>query len=78
MAAEMGHIDCMKLLLDGYADCNISTKYSKHGSYTGIHLSYWPKSAIEHAQNVQIQIIPLMHKESSGPLLSIHIFNNIQ
>ena len=36
VAAEMGHVDCMKLLLDGNADCNIATKYSKHGSYTGI------------------------------------------
>ena len=36
IAAEKGHIDCMKLLLEGNADCNIATKYSKHGSYTGI------------------------------------------
>ena len=35
VAAEMGHFDCMKMLLDGCADCNIATKYSKHGSYTG-------------------------------------------
>ena len=30
------------------------------------------KCAFEHAQNVQIQIILLMHKVSFGPLLSIH------
>ena len=36
------------------------------------------KSAFEHAQNVHIQIIPHMHKLSSGPLLSIDTFCNIQ
>jgi ankyrin repeat protein len=34
-AAELGHEECLALLLKGGADCNISTKYSKHGSYTG-------------------------------------------
>ena len=32
----------------------------------------------EHAQNAQIQIILRMHKVSSGPLLSIQTFCNIQ
>lgn len=35
-AAELGHEECLAQLLDGGADCNISTKYSKHGSYTAV------------------------------------------
>ena len=35
-AAEKGHEDCLILLLEGEAECNINTKYSKHGSYTGM------------------------------------------
>lgn len=35
LAAEMGHLSCLQLLLDAGAKCNIPTKYSKHGSYTG-------------------------------------------
>lgn len=34
-AAERGHEECLVLLLEGEAECNINTKYSKHGSYTG-------------------------------------------
>jgi hypothetical protein len=36
MAAEKGHVKCVELLLDGGADCNMGTKYSKYGSYTGL------------------------------------------
>ena len=36
------------------------------------------KSAFEHGQNVQIQIILHMCKVSSEPLLSIHTFCSIQ
>ena len=36
------------------------------------------KSAFEHTQNAQIQIILSMHKVSSGPLLSIYTFCSIQ
>ena len=36
------------------------------------------KSAFEHAQNAQIQIILHMRKASSGPLLSISTFCSIQ
>lgn len=42
MAAEKGHVKCVELLLDGGADCNMGTKYSKYGSYTGLSfLSLW-------------------------------------
>ncbi|XP_071090734.1 ankyrin repeat and SOCS box protein 7-like [Haliotis cracherodii] len=34
MAAEKGHLECLQHLLEGGADCNVSTKYSKYGSYT--------------------------------------------
>ena len=37
IAAELGEKECLQLLLDNGADCNISTKYSKHGSYTGTY-----------------------------------------
>ena len=36
------------------------------------------KSAFEHVQNVQIQIILHMHRVLSGPMLSIHTFRSAQ
>ena len=46
MAAERGHLRCLGILLDAGANCNIGTKYSKPGSYTGewlSWLSHWPQ-----------------------------------
>lgn len=37
MAADEGHVDCVAMLLENDAMCNNGTKYSKHGSYTGIN-----------------------------------------
>ncbi|KAK3094738.1 hypothetical protein FSP39_005607 [Pinctada imbricata] len=34
MAAENGNLSCLSQLLEAEANCNIGTKYSKHGSYT--------------------------------------------
>ena len=36
------------------------------------------KSALEHVQNAQIQLILHMHKVSSGPVLSVHTFCSIK
>lgn len=38
MAADEGHVDCVAMLLENDAMCNNGTKYSKHGSYTGMFL----------------------------------------
>ena len=36
MAAEYGHVHCLKLLLDAGAACITGTKYSKRGAWTGV------------------------------------------
>ena len=35
LAAENGHVDSLHLLLDAGASCNVATKYSRPGLYTG-------------------------------------------
>ncbi|XP_013386714.1 serine/threonine-protein phosphatase 6 regulatory ankyrin repeat subunit B [Lingula anatina] len=36
LAAEKGYFQCLKALLDAGADCNIGTKYSRHGYYKAV------------------------------------------
>ena len=35
LAAENGHVESLHLLLDAGAGCNVATKYSRPGLYTG-------------------------------------------
>lgn len=44
MAAQYGHTQCLKLLLEAGASCNIPSKYSKHGSYPTGNLLCWQYS----------------------------------
>ena len=37
LAAENGNLESLQLLLEAGADCNMTTKYSKYGSYTGMY-----------------------------------------
>ena len=39
MAAEGGHFECLQLLLDAGANCNVPTKFARYVSLPGIKLA---------------------------------------